>query len=154
MIRISTASSIFLLALFGGVFACSSADSEPSPNPSEASEEEIRKKKDAGTPAKPDASTPADVCGGPPIRAFCAPCPGGINGYKQVNGKPTCACCNAPASDAGSGTCCDPATKPPPGIEGTWCCADGSWQYDIGSGNPVISCKAHGGTTGPVCGGE
>ena len=50
-------------------------------------------------------------------------------------------------------TCCDPATKPPPGIEGVWCCGDGTWQYDIGSGNQNASCGARGGA-GTVCGGE
>jgi hypothetical protein len=49
--------------------------------------------------------------------------------------------------------CCDPATKPAGGIEGTWCCGDGSWQYDIGSGDQAISCSANGGG-GQVCGGE
>ena len=53
----------------------------------------------------------------------------------------------------GSGDkCCDPAKKPPPGIEGEWCCGDGSWQYDIGSGNQTVSCQQHGGP-GAVCGG-
>lgn len=49
-------------------------------------------------------------------------------------------------------TCCDPATKPPPGIEGTWCCADGTWAYDIGSGNQKASCGTHG-SPGAVCNG-
>lgn len=46
--------------------------------------------------------------------------------------------------------CCDPATKPANGIEGVWCCGDGSWQYDIGSGNQSMSCGSHGGA-GSVC---
>ena len=36
---------------------------------------------------------PIEVCGGPPTTAFCAQCPGGINGYKQIGGEPTCDCC-------------------------------------------------------------
>jgi hypothetical protein len=48
------------------------------------------------------------------------------------------------------GACCDPFSKPANGIEGVWCCNDGSWQYDIGSGNQTMSCSAHGGA-GDVC---
>jgi hypothetical protein len=46
--------------------------------------------------------------------------------------------------------CCDPAAKPANGIEGVWCCGDGSWQYDIGSGDQTMSCSASGGA-GSVC---
>src|SRR5262245_6333168 len=46
--------------------------------------------------------------------------------------------------------CCDPSVKPPNGREGVWCCGDGSWQYDIGSGNQTKSCKGHNGK-GLVC---
>ncbi|MDB4938437.1 MAG: hypothetical protein JWP87_5409 [Labilithrix sp.] len=38
-------------------------------------------------------AAPTEVCGGPPMNAFCAQCPGGINGYKQNDGQPTCDCC-------------------------------------------------------------
>ncbi len=41
-----------------------------------------------------------EVCGGPPITAYCAECPGGFNGYKQIDGVPTCQCCSS-AADAG-----------------------------------------------------
>jgi hypothetical protein len=34
-------------------------------------------------------------CGGPPMNAFCAACPAGNNGYKQINGQPTCECCTS-----------------------------------------------------------
>jgi hypothetical protein len=46
--------------------------------------------------------------------------------------------------------CCDPYSKPANGIEGVWCCGDGSWQYDIGSGNQTMSCSQNGGA-GNVC---
>ena len=52
----------------------------------------------------------------------------------------------APTADK----CCDPTKRPPPGIEGEWCCGDGSWQYDIGSGNQTVSCSKNGGP-GAVC---
>ena len=38
-------------------------------------------------------AAPTETCGGPPMTAFCAECPGGINGYKQIDGQPTCECC-------------------------------------------------------------
>ena len=40
-------------------------------------------------------ATPTETCGGPPVTAFCAACPGGINGYKQIDGQPTCDCCTS-----------------------------------------------------------
>ena len=40
-------------------------------------------------------ATPPETCGGPPMNAFCAACPGGINGYKQIDGQPTCDCCTS-----------------------------------------------------------
>lgn len=40
-------------------------------------------------------ATTTETCGGPPIAAFCAACPGGINGYKQIDGQPTCDCCSS-----------------------------------------------------------
>jgi hypothetical protein len=36
---------------------------------------------------------PAETCGGPPPNARCMACPG-PNGYKQIDGKPTCECCS------------------------------------------------------------
>lgn len=44
-------------------------------------------------------ATPTETCGGPPVNAFCAACPGGITGYKQIDGQPTCECC-ASTNDA------------------------------------------------------
>jgi hypothetical protein len=41
-------------------------------------------------------AAPAETCGGPPMTAFCAACPGGNNGYKQIDGQPTCKCCTTP----------------------------------------------------------
>jgi hypothetical protein len=38
-------------------------------------------------------AAPAEVCGGPPVNARCMACPGGGNGYKQIDGKATCECC-------------------------------------------------------------
>lgn len=68
-------------------------------------------------------------------------------------------CCAAATCQPGapppppSGTCCDPQLKPFGGVgpEGIWCCADGSWQYDVGSGDEALSCSASGGPGGKVC---
>ncbi len=43
--------------------------------------------------------------------------------------------------------CCDAATKPAGGIEGAYCCADGTWKHDIGNGS---ACERSGGR-GHVC---
>lgn len=44
--------------------------------------------------------------------------------------------------------CCSLADDPG-GPEGTWCCADGSWQLDLGTGDPGV-CAQLGGV-GQVC---
>jgi len=44
--------------------------------------------------------------------------------------------------------CCDPAEEPET-IEGSWCCADGSWQADLGNGSAEV-CDWFGGE-GDVC---
>jgi hypothetical protein len=49
-------------------------------------------------PPPPPPSPPAETCGGPPPVALCMECPGGINGFKQIDGKPTCECCTVPLS--------------------------------------------------------
>jgi hypothetical protein len=46
--------------------------------------------------------------------------------------------------------CCDQAKKPPSGLEGAHCCADGSWQSDIGDGDEERACRGAGGV-GRVC---
>jgi hypothetical protein len=46
--------------------------------------------------------------------------------------------------------CCDPSKKPNGGIEGVWCCGDGTWQYDIGNGDQLMACKGHR-KAGTVC---
>lgn len=56
----------------------------------------------------------------------------------------------APPPPPPPAACCDPYSKPANGIEGVWCCGDGSWQYDIGSGDQTMSCSANGGA-GNVC---
>ena len=90
----------------------------------------------------------------PPTARCAAACP---YGYKGAKGTYTCECCTGPAAnDAGaaadaSAACCDPATEPPPGREGVWCCGDGSWIHDFGAGDQAMSCGAHGGA-GKVCG--
>lgn len=114
---------------------------------------------DAGHRGLKDAAD-GEVCqASPPPNALCY-CP---YGYKGGSGTFTCECCSGigadAAVDAGSSpaTCCDPATKPPPGIEGVWCCGNGSWIHDIGSGDQEASCRASGGVgeicTSETCGG-
>jgi hypothetical protein len=41
-------------------------------------------------------AAPGPICGGPPINARCAPCAGGTSSYKQIDGRPSCTCCDAP----------------------------------------------------------
>lgn len=83
----------------------------------------------AGSDGDPASSSSSDVVGN-----------GGSSGNGTVGNPPP----------KPKPTCCDPATKPPPGIEGVWCCGDGTWSYDIGSGNQNASCGTHGGP-GAVC---
>jgi hypothetical protein len=99
------------------------------------------------------AATPA------PTARCAAACP---FGYKGAKGTYTCECCTGPSTtDAGTTAdaatkdaqtaCCDPATEPPPGREGVWCCGDGSWIHDFGAGDQAMSCADHAGA-GNVCG--
>lgn len=98
-----------------------------------------------------------------PTARCAAACP---FGYKGAAGTHTCECCTGPSTNTDGGTsaeggsnpdaaapCCDPATKPPPGREGVWCCGDGEWIHDFGAGDQAMSCADHKGA-GNVCGGE
>lgn len=126
-----------------------------------------------GASATPDqpASSSSDVVGGgggaqccdptaepPPGREGVWCCGDGSWKYDIGSGDHARSCgqnggagkvCNPPPKPKPT-TCCPPTAKPPGGVEGAWCCADGSWQYDIGSGNQMASCGQHGGG-GPIC---
>jgi hypothetical protein len=104
----------------------------------------------------------AEVCEATPAptERCAAACP---FGYKGAKGTYTCECCTGPTTADGGTTvdagpaadaqaaCCDPATEPPPGREGVWCCGDGSWIHDFGAGDQAMSCADHAGA-GNVCG--
>ena len=67
---------------------------------------------------------------------------------KSSPGETTTTAPPATETPGASGPCCDPAQKLA-GIEGSHCCADGSWKGDIGNGGSD-ECEPHGGD-GVVC---
>lgn len=130
----------FTLALSLTALACS-----PSNSPSSKTDQGVI----AGDPA--DADADAGACSAdPPIAAFCAPCE---SGYRIEDGEPTCTCCDAPAQEAGA--CCDPTQRPAQqSPEGTYCCADGTWQASPGGGGESTCNRSGHGGLGKVCGAE